>query len=228
MKTIKLILDNLILYTFIGLIFMEKINNVICIQGFMIDSNSYVFDDVIVDTGTGSNMDYLKGELLNAGIDIEDIKTIVNTHCHYDHIGGNKHFNADVLMHPEDAICIEEKNPITTASASFSNDFEFKPVTKTIVEGDKIGDFEVIHTPGHSKGGICLYDGEILISGDTIFSQGGVGRMDIGGRGDLGEMKSSIEKLSQLDVEYLLPGHGPWTDNANEHIKLSKKSLFGF
>lgn len=207
---------------------MEKINDVICIQGFMIDSNSYVFDDVIVDTGTGSNMEYLKGELLKAGINIEDIKTIVNTHCHYDHIGGNKYFNADILMHPEDAKVIEEKDTFATASKLFSSEFEFKPATKTIVEGDKIGEFKVIHTPGHSKGGICLYDGETLISGDTIFADGGVGRMDIGGKGDITDMKNSLEKLSKLDVEYLLPGHGPWTDNANEHIKMSKFSLTGF
>ena len=207
---------------------MEKINDVVCIQGFMIDSNSYIFDDVIVDTGTGSNMDYLKGELIKAGINIEDIKTIVNTHCHYDHIGGNKYFDADILMHPADAKVIEEKDSLATASKLFNSDFEFKPATKTIVEGDKIGDFKVIHTPGHSKGGISLYDGEILISGDTIFADGGVGRMDIGGKGDINEMKSSLEKLSKLDVEYLLPGHGPWTNNANEHIKMSKRSLTGF
>lgn len=49
-------------------------------------------------------------------------------------------------------------------------------------EGDKIKDFEVIHTPGHSKGAICLWDGENLISGDTVFGHGGVGRTDIGGQ----------------------------------------------
>ena len=208
--------------------FMEKINNVICIQGFMNDSNSYVFDDVIVDTGTGFHMDYITQELLKAGISVDDIKTIVNTHCHYDHIGGNNHFNAEILMHSEDAKVIEEKDMSAIGSNMLSSDFNFKPVTKKIVEGDKIGNFKVLHTPGHSKGGICLYDGEMLISGDTIFAQGGIGRMDIGGKGDLVDMENSLEKLSLLDVEYLLPGHGPWTDNANNHIKFSIQALNDF
>jgi glyoxylase-like metal-dependent hydrolase (beta-lactamase superfamily II) len=91
-------------------------------------------------------------------------------------------------------------------------------------EGDKIADFEVIHTPGHTKGGICLWDGESLISGDTIFAGGGVGRMDIGG--DYNDMKNSVRRLTELDVKNIYPGHGPIVENnGKEHIRMSYSLL---
>ena len=96
--------------------------------------------------------------------------------------------------------------------------------SKLLEEGDKIGEFEVIHTPGHTSGGICLWDGENLISGDTIFAGGGVGRMDIGGNYD--DMKNSVEKLTKLDVRNIYPGHGPIVENnGKEHIKMSYSLL---
>jgi glyoxylase-like metal-dependent hydrolase (beta-lactamase superfamily II) len=91
-------------------------------------------------------------------------------------------------------------------------------------EGDKIADFEVIHTPGHTKGGICLWDGESLISGDTIFAGGGVGRMDIGG--DYNDMKNSVRRLTELDIKNIYPGHGPIVENnGKEHIRMSYSLL---
>ena len=86
--------------------------------------------------------------------------------------------------------------------------------------GDKIRGFEVIHTPGHTSGGICLWDGVNLISGDTVFSHGGVGRTDIGGNWD--ELRDSVLKLTKLDVINLFPGHGPIVEgNGLQHIKVS-------
>jgi glyoxylase-like metal-dependent hydrolase (beta-lactamase superfamily II) len=68
--------------------------------------------------------------------------------------------------------------------------------------------FEILHTPGHSPGGICLYGEGILITGDTLFA-GSVGRTDLYG-GDIKELKISFKRLMSLsgDVK-VLPGHGP-------------------
>jgi glyoxylase-like metal-dependent hydrolase (beta-lactamase superfamily II) len=68
-----------------------------------------------------------------------------------------------------------------------------------------------------------LYDGETLISGDTVFAGGGFGRIDLGG--NLKDMINSLERLSQLDVKNLLPGHGPWTDHGSENISWAKDLL---
>jgi hydroxyacylglutathione hydrolase len=205
---------------------LDIIDDVIIIEGIGYDSNVYIFEDVIVDTGTGDNFNYIKSSMESAGINIGDLSLIVNTHNHFDHIGGNKCFDLDVAMHIDDAKAIEEKNDDVTVASMFGRTMEGLKVDRKLKESDKIHNFEVIHTPGHTNGGICLYNGKTLISGDTVFAGGGFGRMDIGG--NVKDMKNSLERLSQLDIDYLLPGHGPWTDNGSEHVKLAFKMLLGY
>ena len=205
---------------------MKKINDILMIEGFGSDSNIYVFDDVIVDTGTGDNIEYVRESLKKANLNISDISLIVNTHSHFDHVGGNKYFNSKLAIHEKDAPALENGNSIATASQMFGRSIEPQKVDFKLIEGDKIHDFEVIHTPGHTIGGICLYNGETLISGDTVFANGGFGRYDLGG--NINMLRESLEKLSKLDVEYLLPGHGPAVDNGSEHVNLSNRMIKGF
>jgi len=75
---------------------LDKINDVVIIEGIGYDSNIYIFEDVMVDTGTGDNIQYIKDSMKKAGISEDDLALIVNTHNHYDHIGGNRCFNLDV------------------------------------------------------------------------------------------------------------------------------------
>jgi glyoxylase-like metal-dependent hydrolase (beta-lactamase superfamily II) len=198
---------------------LKKINNIIMIEGRGYDSNVYIFDDVVVDTGTGENMGYIRDSIEKAGLTMDDLSLIVNTHNHYDHTGGNRYFNLEVAMHEVDAESFERGDDDVTVASMFGGSTEGMKVDRKLQEGDKIQDFTVFHTPGHTKGGICLYDGETLISGDTVFAGGGFGRTDIGG--DVNDMQSSLEKLSKLDVKYLLPGHGPCTSDGSRHIKMA-------
>lgn len=206
---------------------MKKFNDIIMIEGIGFDSNIYIFDDIIVDTGTGENIEYVLNSIKDAGFNIaEDIKRIVNTHCHYDHTGGNRFFNIPISIHEIEAYALENADINATAAFMFGRSLEPTKVDYRLKEGDKINDFEVIHTPGHTAGGICLYDGETLISGDTIFADGGFGRFDIGG--DIKMLKNSIQRLSELDVKYLLPGHGSAVENGSEHIKMSNRIIKQF
>ena len=206
---------------------MEKINNVICIEGFGADSNCFLIDDIIIDTGTGMDKNYLHLKIKESGFNPDDISMIVNTHCHFDHAGGNYLFpEAEVAIHEKDAEYIENENDPMTVGFMFGKSIERHDVDLKLKEGDKIANFEVIHTPGHSPGGISLWDGEILISGDTVFANGGFGRLDFGGNPQ--EMADSLEKLGNLDVEYLLPGHGPWTKNGKRHIELARQMFSSF
>lgn len=175
---------------------------------------------MLVDTGAGDNKEYLFSKLKEHGVNPEDIKLIVNTHCHFDHVNGNCFFpNAKIAIHKIDAIALmEEGNPDTVAS-HFGSKINCHKVDIELEEGDKIKDFEVIHTPGHSKGAICLWDGENLISGDTVFGQGGVGRTDIGG--SWSDLKESVEKLKKLDVKTIYPGHGMIDNNGKKSIEMS-------
>ena len=196
-------------------------SKIIFIMGFNIDSNCYLINDkILVDTGAGQNKDYLFSKIRENNVQIEDIELIINTHCHYDHIGGNYLFpNAKVAVHKLDAISMKNKDTLGTSFSAFEN-HDNSRVDIELEEGDKFDDFEIIHTPGHTSGGICLWDGENLISGDTIFAGGGIGRMDIGG--DYQDMKNSVEKLMDLDVKNIYPGHGSVVrGNGKDHIKMS-------
>ena len=202
-------------------------SHIVFISGYNYDSNCYLIDNkILVDTGAGENKDYLFSKVHENGVEPEDIELIVNTHCHFDHIGGNHLFpNAKIAVHKLDAIPIRNEDTLGTAGTAFGFDnINNSHVDIELEEGDKIADFEVIHTPGHTSGGISLWDGENLICGDTIFAGGGVGRMDIGGNYE--DMKKSVEKLMTLNVKRIFPGHGPIVeDNGKDHIKLSYSYL---
>jgi hydroxyacylglutathione hydrolase len=205
---------------------LKKIKDIIMIEGIGFDSNVYVFEDVIVDTGTGDNINYILDSIKKAGKSANDLSLILNTHHHYDHIGGNRYLDLPVAMHEKDARALEEGDDLAIASLMFGKSLGKMKVDRKLVEGDKIHNFEVLHTPGHTAGGICLYDGETLISGDTVFAGGGFGRMDIGG--SVKDMRESLKRLTELEVNYLLPGHGPCTSNGSRHVKLAYEILSRF
>lgn len=205
---------------------MQKINDIIMIEGKGFDCNVYLFEDVLVDTGTGENIDYIFKSIKQAGVNPDDLSLIVNTHNHYDHIGGNRYFDLKVAMHHEDALAMEKGDDMATAATMFGKSLGKMKVDWKLQEGDKIHDFEVLHTPGHTRGGICLYDGKTLISGDTVFADGGFGRMDLAG--SVKDMRESLRRLSALEVENLLPGHGPYADEGSGHIQLAYKILKQF
>ena len=203
---------------------MDKVDDIVIIMGIGRDSNTYVIGDTIIDPGSGVNLDYLKDEIASAGLEMTDIKRIVNTHCHFDHMGADKalqdKYAYEIYMHPLDLQTVLDKDADATVAASFGMevpDLDIKPLN----EGDKIGDYEVIHTPGHTRGGICLVDGKNLISGDTVFAGGNFGRTDLP-TGDSKQMRESILKISELDVVQLFSGHGPYAiSHVSEQISMA-------
>lgn len=142
------------------------------------------------------------------------VKYIVNTHGHPDHVCGNarikKATGADIIMHFEDAAFFQR--PEIAEYFSMLRMTPSPPVDKTVAHGDVIifgkESLQVLHTPGHTPGGMCLYKAPNLFSGDTLFV-GGVGRTDFPG-GDTGAMLKAIqEKLLTLPADTVVwPGHG--------------------
>ncbi len=150
---------------------------------------------------------------------IGDLKVIaiINTHGHADHISANKKIkdatHADILIHRDDAQMLLESR--LNLSVFLGESIESYPADRILNSGDtvNIGDIilKVIHTPGHTKGGICLYTDGILFSGDTLFAES-IGRTDFPGGSMQGLIHSVTEKLLNLpDDTRVLPGHGPST-----------------
>lgn len=203
---------------------MEKVDDITIILGKERDSNSYIIGDTLIDPGSGLNNKYLIDSIEESGIKMDDINKIVNTHCHFDHMGADKYlqdtYGYEIYMHPLDLKTVEEKDDNATVASSFGMtvpDLDIKPLN----EYDRIMDYEVLHTPGHTRGGICLSNGKSLISGDTLFAGGNFGRTDLP-TGNIKEMRESILRLADLDIVQLFPGHGPYAISAvNEQISLA-------
>ena len=143
---------------------------------------------------------------------------IINTHGHIDHIGANRAVKdatgAKILIHSADAKMLV--NSASNFSFLMGSKVTSPAADQLLKDGDiiKIGntvELEVIHTPGHSPGGICLKTGNIIFVGDTLF-QGSIGRTDFPG-GSYEELISNIKnKLLCYDDDVVaFPGHGPST-----------------
>ncbi len=196
---------------------------VIKLRTSLYDANAYLVDGhILIDVGMDARSVISE---LGKYIKPEDLETIILTHCHYDHTGGAGDvaaaFGAKTAIHEDDAPLLGNAN------ASASSMFGEKPLSIVpdilLKGGEFFGELEVIHTPGHTPGGICLYSArsKVLFSGDTVFQDGSFGRTDLYG-GSTQHLIRSIEKLSNLNVSTMYPGHGDIVkEDASEHIKLS-------
>ncbi len=206
---------------------MRVAKNVFMLNGVGYDCNVYLIDkELMVDTGTGTFFSELSEEINNLGCKLKNITKIVNTHCHFDHAGASKKFRdatgAELFIHRNEAKVVEAGDGEETLSDYFGEKFVATTVNRSLKDGDVIStenyNFQVIHTPGHSSGSICLYDkkSRILISGDTLFADG-VGRTDFPG-GNQEVLMDSIKHLSENQISILLPGHGMFLNSGVNHL----------
>ena len=151
-----------------------------------------------------------------------DLKYIVLTHAHYDHIYyldalKNLYPNSITISHSLEVDSFD--NPVKNGSLLFGKLKKFQKPEATVEDAYIIEflneEVEVIHTPGHTKGGITLRAGKFLFTGDTLF-YGSYGRTDLGD-GDDGELAASLTRLLSMDEDLIvLPGHGDSSTIGNE------------
>jgi len=205
----------------------------------MLDCNTYVIKDdlsIIIDPGLTQFLPALIQDLQNDGIDPKDIDIITNTHLHGDHCWANEAFKeisgAKILSHPlqkefYDITVIKTAKFFGLQPVGFKEDGYLD--NNRLSTGDM--EFELIHSPGHSPDSISFYckQEKVLICGDVIFAQN-TGRVDLPGS-SADELKQSIEELSQLEIEYLLPGHMDIVtsiEKVNSNFEFIKKHVFSW
>lgn len=184
------------------------------------DSNIYIINKkILIDAGMNGNLTINR---LSNCIELSNITNVILTHSHYDHFGALPKLLS--ICQPKIGICHKDAESLYNLELSASNlfgidekvkfklDILYKEKDLVFIDKDpftgKEEYLQVIQTPGHTKGSICLYSKEekILFSGDTIFSYG-IGRTDFNNSSP-SEMTNSIKKLISLDIKTIYPGHG--------------------
>ncbi|UCF57642.1 MAG: MBL fold metallo-hydrolase [Deltaproteobacteria bacterium] len=215
----------------------EVIDGVYFIAGqdeFIPDSHAYLVgnpssqDLSLIDAGLMGKGDYKIASMKSMGIKLEDIKRIIMTHTHLDHIGCLAEIQeqipwAELWVHTQEAEAIEEGDERTVYGMDMFRSmsqmqyglnpgaFKFQ-VDRKLQEGEtlEIGSmvWEVLYIPGHSPGSIGLYHrpDKTLIPGDVVYADYAIGRFDLYGANGA-ELKDSLMRLAELEVDILLPGH---------------------
>lgn len=191
-----------------------------------VSANTYIVTDdatgetAVIDAGACTNelLDKLKGK---------NVRYILLTHGHYDHILGvpalKAYTGAEVLIHKADADCFWDTEK---SLASFDHSFSQTPMKadRLLSDGEEIhlGEtvLSVLHTPGHTKGGVCYidYQDRLIFSGDTLFCLT-AGRTDFPG-GSFEELMASLITLRNLPGDYIVyPGHNRATTLEHERVR---------
>ena len=198
------------------------------------DSHVYIIgrpeskDLSMIDAGLMGKGEYKINSIRDLGIRTEDIKRIIMTHTHLDHIGCFMEIREQMpwlklWAHTIEADCLEQGDERTVYGmevfknmAQMQYNLEggmFKLKVDKKINGDEeleIGGmvWQVLHIPGHSAGSIALYEqtSKVLIPGDVVYADYAIGRFDLHGA-DPAEHRNSLMRLAELEVKLLLPGH---------------------
>jgi glyoxylase-like metal-dependent hydrolase (beta-lactamase superfamily II) len=169
---------------------------------------------ILIDTGAGWSVDKIINNIQKLGISFKNLRKILLTHCHIDHIGGvpeiKKRFGSKIYIHKLDAPPLENGDPILTAANWYQTTFPPTPVDVKLnlpeeiltIEGEKI---VCLHTPGHTPGSICIYldrDGKRILFGQDLH---GPLLKEFGS--NIEDYGRSTKKLLDLDADILCEGH---------------------
>lgn len=225
---------------------MKLLNNFYQVSGEVLthryDATAYLINcgefAVLIDCGTPEGFDKLQENIKRCGVEPKNIKYIFGTHGHYDHVGAaylfKEKYGTKVFLHEADVKRVEEGDNIkTTAGLLYGRNFTpFK--VDNILKGQenfKFGniDMEVIHTPGHTPGGVCyvlsILDLKVLIAGDTMYG-GFSTKID----SDEEAWKRSLNTLCEGKFDLMVIGHSNPTllADVEDRLKDARESFANY
>lgn len=213
------------------------------------DCSVYLIDGgnelALIDAGVGIEIEKIFANIKEDGFDPINIKKVILTHTHADHVGGCKKIkevsNCKIFV-PLNEIDLLEKGTdeelgldIAKESGIYSPDYEFPHCSADVAvsNGDNIQvgglQLKAINVPGHSPGSTCYFlehkGKRILFTGDVLFYDGKIGLLNCWGS-NLADYRNHIDRLTNLSVDVLLPGHKLFTlGNGQQHIDQAISAL---
>lgn len=222
--------------------FLEISQNLFFIQRGWLNANHFAFKGkrrILIDTGYLTDFHKTKKWIEAVGVDIKSIDLIISTHSHCDHIGGNRKIQeisgCQIAIHRIDKQFIDVRDDWSTWYRFYDQEAEFFSADIALEQGDKIWlddlTLEVIHTPGHARGGISLYcpQERFLISSDALW-EGDLGVLNTIVEGKEAPIlaKESLEKISSLNLNRIYPGHGGIINDPKRAILKCQRKLEEF
>jgi hydroxyacylglutathione hydrolase len=217
----------------------EIMKDLFFVERGYLNANHFVYsgeNPVLIDTGYVSDFDITEKMITSLGATVEDVRRIISTHCHCDHIGGNRiiqqRSGCDIVLHRIGKYFIDTQDGWSTWWTYYNQKADFFHCTHALEDNDIIfigpHEFQVIYTPGHSADGIVLYNPKekVLISSDTLWQNDlPVITIRIEGSRALFSLKESLEKIESLDVEQVYPGHGKPFTQFKDALSLCKDKI---
>ncbi|MDY7031842.1 MAG: MBL fold metallo-hydrolase [Thermodesulfobacteriota bacterium] len=203
--------------------------NIFWVRGIGSSSHSYLirgdYKNILIDSGVDGNFEVLQKSLLLLGFKVRDIDIVINTHDHFDHMGANRYFqeHSIIAAHRFAATkLVSQDSFVTHYQSSDLNEPSLK-VYLWLENRSRfdLGNYslEVVHTPGHTSGSICIYEitKKILFSSDTLFAGGTLSY--ISESGSLGDYIDSIALLETRKVQNIYPGHGEISESPENDMQ---------
>ncbi len=199
-------------------------------------SHSYLIrgtrGNMLIDSGLDSNYTALRESLNYIGVNVRDIYVVVNTHEHFDHIGANRYFQEHSLIAAHRFAATKmayDDRYVTLYRSGDENNLSLHVhlwlESKSRIDLGNFA-FDIIHTPGHTSGSICIYEPErkFMFTGDTLFAGGQL--PVIGESGSIGDYINSLKSLQTRQVNEIYPGHGDVSTTPAKEIVASIDNAF--
>lgn len=210
-------------------------------RGFL-NGNHYIYSSkapVLIDTGFITHWCRTKDLIAGVGVEISEVSLIISTHCHCDHVGGNKLIQelsgCGVALHELGKKYMDTRDDWETWWRYFDQEPVFFDATRVLGDGEIIDigphSWEVIYTPGHARDAVALYNRaeRLLISSDALWESDMPSMVTrIEGEDSLDKALESLDRLEGLDVKTVFPGHGPPFCDIASAIEGSRKRIKGY